>query len=177
MYIDSLFRPLKPLKLTLDTLNCLDEFTEILKGLIKKMKKFNFIFTLLALVFLAGCSSTPITDSAKTSQYSQSHSLTGQASWYGSKYHGKLTASGEKYNMRAYTAAHKTLPFGTIVRVTNTNNNKTVDVKINDRGPFVKGRVIDLSQKAFEKVGATNKGIVTVKIEILDDSKTFRYKH
>ena len=79
--------------------------------------------------------------------------------------------------MRAYTAAHKTLPFGTIVRVINTANNKTVDVKINDRGPFVKGRVIDLSQKAFEKIGSTNQGVVPVRIEILDDSNTFRYKH
>lgn len=79
--------------------------------------------------------------------------------------------------MRAYTAAHKTLPFGMLVRVTNTANNKYVDVKINDRGPFVKGRVIDLSQKAFEKIGNINQGVVPVKIEILDDRNTFRYKH
>jgi len=79
--------------------------------------------------------------------------------------------------MRAYTAAHKTLPFGTVVRVINTTNNKSVDVKINDRGPFVRGRVIDLSQKAFEQIGNTSKGVVPVRIEILDDSNTFRYKH
>lgn len=79
--------------------------------------------------------------------------------------------------MRAYTAAHKTLPFGTVVRVINTNNSKSVDVKINDRGPFVRGRVIDLSQKAFEQIGNTNQGVVPVRIEILDDSNTFRYKH
>ena len=79
--------------------------------------------------------------------------------------------------MRAYTAAHKTLPFGTVVRVINTANNKSVDVKINDRGPFVRGRVIDLSQKAFEQIGNTNQGVVPVRIEILDDSNTFRYKH
>ena len=79
--------------------------------------------------------------------------------------------------MRALTAAHKTLPFGTVVRVINTNNNKSVDVKINDRGPYVKGRTIDLSQKAFEKVGSTKQGVVPIRIEILDDSRTFRYKH
>jgi len=79
--------------------------------------------------------------------------------------------------MRAYTAAHKTLPFGTVVRVINTANSKSVDVKINDRGPFVRGRVIDLSQKAFEQIGSTNQGVVPVRIEILDDSNTFRYKH
>ncbi|GMQ49504.1 hypothetical protein VB10N_45030 [Vibrio sp. 10N] len=101
----------------------------------------------------------------------------GQASWYGNKYHGKRTASGERYNMRAYTAAHKTLPFGTIVRVTNTANGKTVDVKINDRGPFVKGRVIDLSRKSFGQIGNINQGTVPVKIDVIDDSNTFRYKH
>ncbi|KXO12542.1 Rare lipoprotein A precursor [Moritella sp. JT01] len=79
--------------------------------------------------------------------------------------------------MRAYTAAHKTLPFGTVVRVINTANNKSVDVKINDRGPFVKARVIDLSQKAFEKISSKNQGVVPVRIEILDDSHTFRYKN
>ncbi|SQD77560.1 Lipoprotein A family protein (fragment) [Moritella yayanosii] len=79
--------------------------------------------------------------------------------------------------MRAYTAAHKTLPFGTVVKVINTTNNKSVEVKINDRGPFVRGRVIDLSQKAFEQMGSTNQGVVPVRIEILDDSNTFRYKH
>lgn len=126
---------------------------------------------------LTGCSSTLTTGSPKTITYSKSHDLVGQASWYGKRFHGKLTASGEKYNMRAYTAAHKTLPFGTVVRVVNTANNKSVDVKINDRGPFLRGRVIDLSQKAFEQIGNTSKGVVPVRIEILDDSNTFRYKH
>ncbi|MFC1518085.1 septal ring lytic transglycosylase RlpA family protein [Pseudomonadota bacterium] len=124
-----------------------------------------------------GCSSRVPIDASKTTQYSTSHALVGQASWYGSKFHGRLTASGEKYNMRAYTAAHKTLPFGTIVRVTNTGNNKSIDVKINDRGPFVKGRVIDLSQKAFQQIASVDQGIVAIKIDILDDSNTFRYKH
>ena len=142
------------------------------------MKKLNLIVILFIAVIFTGCSSTSTKQTnSKTSQYSRNHQLRGQASWYGKNYHGKLTASGEKYNMRAYTAAHKTLPFGTIVKVTNTNNGKSVDVKINDRGPFIAGRVIDLSPKAFNKIGDTNQGLFPVTIQILDDSNTFRYKH
>lgn len=141
------------------------------------MKKINLVFTALTLTLLAGCSSNGAINDEKTRSYAKSHELVGQASWYGNKYHGRLTASGERYDMRAYTAAHKTLPFGAIVRVTNTTNNKTVDVKINDRGPFAKGRVIDLSHKSFEQIGNTKKGLAPVKIEIIDDSNTFRYKH
>jgi len=145
------------------------------------MKKLSLIFTILVLSTLTACSSrstsVSTTGSPNTIAYSRSHDLVGQASWYGKRFHGKLTASGETYNMRAYTAAHKTLAFGTVVRVINTANSKSVDVKINDRGPFVKGRVIDLSQKAFEQIGSTNQGVVPVRIEILDDSNTFRYKH
>lgn len=80
------------------------------------------------------------------------HSFANMASWYGGKFHGRTTASGEKYNMNALTAAHKTLPFGTKVKVTNKKNGKAVVVMINDRGPFVKGRVIDLSKAAHEKI-------------------------
>ncbi|MGF1748528.1 septal ring lytic transglycosylase RlpA family protein [Vibrio cionasavignyae] len=141
------------------------------------MKPLPIISTVLALTVLAGCSSVSTNASPKTQEYARKHQLTGLASWYGSKFHGRLTASGEKYNMRALTAAHKTLPFGTVVRVINTENNKSVDVKINDRGPYVKGRTIDLSQKAFEKVGSIKQGVVPVRIEILDDTRTFRYKH
>ncbi|GAB7218320.1 septal ring lytic transglycosylase RlpA family protein [Vibrio comitans] len=141
------------------------------------MKKLLIILPILLALTLSGCSSASSSDSAKTRQYASNHDLNGQASWYGNAYHGKLTASGETYNMRAYTAAHKTLPFGTIVRVTNTSNNKSVDVKINDRGPYVKGRVIDLSLVAFNKIGDSSKGLAPIKIDILDDSNTFRYKH
>ena len=70
---------------------------------------------------------------------------TGIASWYGKKFHGRTTANGEKYNMYGRTGAHKTLPFGTVVRVTNLGNGRTADVRINDRGPFVHGRIIDLT--------------------------------
>ena len=141
------------------------------------MKNLYLIFTAFILSILVGCSSNAAIDTEKTRTYGKSHALVGQASWYGKNYQGKRTASGEKYNMRAYTAAHKTLPFGTIVRVTNTVSGKKVDVKINDRGPFVKGRVIDLSQKSFEQIGSIKKGLAPVKIEIIDDTNTFRYKH
>ncbi|MEZ9862114.1 septal ring lytic transglycosylase RlpA family protein [Vibrio breoganii] len=141
------------------------------------MKKLLIIIPILLALILSGCSSASSGTSAKTKQYASNHDLNGQASWYGNAFHGKLTASGETYNMRAYTAAHKTLPFGTIVRVTNTENNKSVDVKINDRGPYVKGRVIDLSLVAFNKIGDSSKGLAPIKIDILDDSNTFRYKH
>ncbi|MFC5080639.1 RlpA-like protein precursor [Vibrio thalassae] len=141
------------------------------------MKTLSLVLTTLLITLLGGCASTAAIDSQKTQNYSKAHQLVGQASWYGNQYHGKRTASGERYNMRAYTAAHKTLPFGTIVRVTNTANGKTVDVKINDRGPFVKGRVIDLSRQSFEQIASISKGIAPVKIDIIDDSNTFRYKH
>ncbi len=141
------------------------------------LQKLSILFTALVLMILTGCTSTSAIGGSKTKENAHSHALIGQASWYGNRFHGKLTASGETYNMNAYTSAHKSLPFGTIVRVTNTANNKSVDVKINDRGPYVKGRVIDLSYQAFTQIGNIKKGTVPVKIEIIDDSNTFRYKH
>ncbi|MFP4384306.1 MAG: septal ring lytic transglycosylase RlpA family protein [Spirochaetia bacterium] len=89
----------------------------------------------------------------------------GWASWYGGKFQGRQTASGEIFDTHQLTAAHKTLPFGTTVEVTNTENGKTVIVKINDRGPFVAGRIIDLSMAAAEKIGMVGKGIALVKIK------------
>ena len=91
-----------------------------------------------------------------------------QASYYAEKYHGRKTANGEIFNMYAMTCAHKTLPFGTILRVTNLKNNKTVDVRVNDRGPFVKGREIDVSKAAAQKLGMIKTGTASVRIEILD---------
>ena len=91
----------------------------------------------------------------------------GVVSWYGGKFHGRKTASGIKYDKNELTAAHKTLPFGTKVKVTNTRNGKSVIVEINDRGPFVKSRVLDLSQAAFSEIGHTNTGVMHVEYEIL----------
>ncbi len=92
---------------------------------------------------------------------------TGKASFYANKYHGRKTASGERFNQRASTAAHNKLPFGTWVKVTNINNDKSVMVRINDRGPFVKGRIIDLSKSAFSAIANTRKGVVNVIVKVI----------
>jgi rare lipoprotein A len=96
---------------------------------------------------------------------------TGLASWYGPKFHGKLTASGEVFNQEKFTAAHRTLPWGTRVKVTNLANGKSVEVRINDRGPFGKGRIIDVSRAAARALGIVGQGIATVQIEWLSDSE------
>jgi len=89
----------------------------------------------------------------------------GVASWYGRRFHGKSTASGEKYNMYAMTAAHPTLPIPSYVRVTSLENGRSVVVRVNDRGPFLHGRIIDLSYAAAGKLGYADKGSARVKIE------------
>jgi rare lipoprotein A len=93
---------------------------------------------------------------------------TGKASFYADKFEGVFTASGEKYRHNKLTGAHKTLPFGTKVRVTNLENNKSVDVVINDRGPYVEDRIIDLSKGAAEKLEFINKGLADVRLEVVD---------
>jgi rare lipoprotein A len=93
--------------------------------------------------------------------------LNGIASWYGPNFHSKLTSNGEIYNMYAMTAAHKTLPMNTIVKVYNKENGKSVIVRINDRGPFVTGRIIDLSNVAAHKIDMVKKGTARVKVTIL----------
>lgn len=93
--------------------------------------------------------------------------VNGTASWYGGKFHGRRTANGETYNMHALTAAHPSLPFGTQVVVTNQNNGRTVVVRINDRGPFIGGRIIDLSHKAASQIGMINSGTARVTLEVL----------
>nr|WP_221036970.1 septal ring lytic transglycosylase RlpA family protein [Borrelia miyamotoi] len=94
--------------------------------------------------------------------------IVGLASWYGEAFHGKVTANGEKFDMTSLTAAHKELPFNTVVKVTNLLNNRTVVVRINDRGPFRKDRIIDLSKAAAEKLDFLGIGVAPVKIEILE---------
>ena len=92
----------------------------------------------------------------------------GHASWYGSKFHGRRTASGEIYDMHAFTAAHRTAPFHIRVRVTNLENGKKTTVRITDRGPFVKGRLIDLSYAAAKDIGLVAKGTAKVRLEFLE---------
>lgn len=90
---------------------------------------------------------------------------TGKASYYADKFNGRKTANGEVFRNRKKTAAHKTLPFGTVVKVTNLRNGRSVKVRINDRGPFVAGRHIDLSKKAARKIGMLREGVGNVKLQ------------
>jgi len=92
---------------------------------------------------------------------------TGQASWYGPGFYGNRTASGEVLRPGTYTAAHRSLPFGTRVRVTNLNNGRSAVVRINDRGPFTGGRIIDLAHGAASDLGVTASGVATVRLEVL----------
>lgn len=96
-----------------------------------------------------------------------SHSDIGKASWYGKRFHGRKTACGERYDMFALTAAHRKLPLGSILRVTNLANNRHVIVRVNDRGPYIGGRIIDLSVAAATELRMVTKGVSKVKIEVL----------
>jgi len=100
---------------------------------------------------------------------SQAQIQTGKASFYADSFEGSRTANGDKYRANKFTAAHKTLPFGTVVKVTNLANKESVNVTINDRGPYVEGRVIDLSKAAAEKLNFFNQGIADVTIEVVDE--------
>lgn len=104
----------------------------------------------------------------------------GIASWYGPNFHGKLTANGEIYDMYKLTAAHRTLPFNTIVKVTNLDNGKSVQVRVNDRGPYAKNRIIDLSKKAAEEINMLGPGTAPVELILmkgdLENSRTTNLK-
>ncbi|MCF5843218.1 septal ring lytic transglycosylase RlpA family protein [Aeromonas veronii] len=111
---------------------------------------------------------------ACSSRYDESHggswrgySETGYASYYADRYHGKKTASGERYRNNLNSAAHMELPFGSMVRVTNLANGKSVVVKVNDRGAFKSGRIIDLSKSAFGSIANIREGVIKVKVEVL----------
>ena len=123
--------------------------------------KSNYFIILVLALGLSACSSF--------SQQTKPHfAETGLASYYADKYQGRLTASGEPFNQYAKTAAHKTLPFGTVVKVVNLNNSRYVVVRINDRGPFVKGRVIDLSKSAFNSIASLRKGVIRVRMTTVE---------
>ncbi len=98
-------------------------------------------------------------------------SSVGIASWYGKDFHMKPTASGVKYDMYTFTAAHRTLPLGTVVKVTDASNGKSVMVCVNDRGPYVSGRIIDLSYAAAERLDLMDRGVGKVKVEVVSDEK------
>ncbi|MCQ4260734.1 septal ring lytic transglycosylase RlpA family protein [Stutzerimonas stutzeri] len=125
---------------------------------------------LLLMAVLAGCTSqpprTPTSSQPEKTPAPTSELLgSGKASYYGSQHHNKLTANGERFDQNSLTAAHRTLPFGSKVRVTNTRTGKSVVVRINDRGPFVRGRIIDLSKAAFQSIGSTRSGVIRVRLE------------
>lgn len=131
------------------------------------MKQFFLIIkpALLTLYCLmAGCSMFQTGEVGNWAGYTES----GKASFYGNKHQNRKTASGEAYKHDLKTAAHKQLPFGSRVRVINLDNGKGVVVKVNDRGPFVKGRIIDLSKSAFSAIGNTSAGILDVEIEVIE---------
>jgi rare lipoprotein A len=103
------------------------------------------------------------------SHASNAHSQVGLASWYGSKLHGGKTASGERFDMNGYTAAHRSLPIGAMVRVINLKNGRHVIVRINDRGPFNRKRIIDLSRAAAKAIGLITSGVAKVKLEVISE--------
>ncbi len=99
------------------------------------------------------------------------YNAVGTASWYGQRFHGRKTASGQIYDMSALTAAHPTLPFGTQVRVTNLSNRKAVVLTVNDRGPFAKGRIIDVSRHAADHLGFLRAGTARVRVEVIQSAR------
>lgn len=115
---------------------------------------------LSALALLAGCASQGNVDA-------NGYRAEGKASYYGARHHGNKTASGERFDQHALTAAHRSLPFGSWVKVTNLRNDKVVEVRINDRGPFSKKRIIDLSQQAAKQLDMLRDGVAPVRIEQL----------
>jgi len=119
---------------------------------------------LLATVLLVSACHHKTVPSASSKNYGKGKSETGYASYYSDKLNGHATASGEHYDASKYTAAHRTLPFGTKVKVTNLSNGKSVIVRINDRGPFVSGRIIDLSKAAAKQIDMVGAGVVKVTI-------------
>ncbi len=133
-----------------------------LAKLLKTDKYLPFISVFVLATMLAGCGCLGSGASRK------GRSQVGIASWYGEEFHGRPTSSGEIFDMYKLTAAHKELPLGTRVLVTNLKNRKRVVVKINDRGPFVQGRIIDLSYGAAKKIGMLADGVVKVRIEVVN---------
>jgi rare lipoprotein A len=149
--------------------------------------RIKYIFISFFLIFLiAGCSSKQPENKGKsyyvfgkkytTTKSAKDFSQKGIASWYGKKFHGRKTANGETYDMYSMTCAHKTLPFNTKLKVKNLNNGKTTIVRVNDRGPFVKKRIIDLSFKAAKKIGLDITGTAPVKITSIDGFSIEDYK-
>ena len=127
------------------------------------------VLLFVCLLTVGGCANSGNTELTKRPVLSHKHHTEyGKASYYANKYQGRKTSSGQRFDQNKPTAAHRTLPFGTKVKVTNLANSKSVVVAVNDRGPFTKGRVIDLSRSAFSAIGNTASGVLKVKVETLN---------
>ena len=150
-----------------------------------------FIFFYIVILLFISCvvsprytSSSAKSNAVKTKKYKNSKTsinnkkvLKGISSWYGPNFHGKLTANGEVYDMYGVTAAHKTLPLNTVARVTNLANNKSLILRINDRGPYVAGRILDCSYGAAKKLDFIGTGVTEVKIEVIEWGDNKYMKH
>ncbi|MBF0567230.1 MAG: septal ring lytic transglycosylase RlpA family protein [Nitrospirae bacterium] len=138
------------------------------------------ILIISAVIVVCGCTHAVRVPPRRDARVPETPPVTGKtqmiASWYGPDFHGKLTASGERYDMYAMTAAHKTLPFGTILKLTNPDTGVSVTVTVTDRGPFVAGRDIDLSYRAAKEVGVIGPGVLAVMVQYMGrDMKYARY--
>jgi len=142
------------------------------------MRLFRIVVLATVLLFSAACAgkeapvvfpAAPTPSLAPVPARGQVYRETGTAAWYGKEFHGKKTASNEVFDSEGISAAHRTLPLGVMVRVTNLENSKSIKVKINDRGPFIKSRILDLSYGAAQELGFAAHGITQVKIETLDE--------
>lgn len=111
--------------------------------------------------------STEVSETTSDGKDIYSEKVKGKASYYGKKFHGNPTASGERFDMNKMTAAHRTLPFGTRVKVTNLRNKRSITLRINDRGPFKKDRILDMSKAAAKKLGILETGTATVTMEVV----------
>ncbi len=130
--------------------------------------KITFIAISSILILATGCSTIhPKTNYPRYNNNSYNDSMVGIASYYGQRWNGRTTANGEKLNIHAMTAAHKTLPFNTIVKVTLLSTGKSVIVRINDRGPYSGNRIIDLTDEAAKRLGMYHQGIGKVRLDIL----------
>lgn len=133
------------------------------------------LYSALALaVTLSACSAIPeqsIAKSPAAKPIGYAKAQSGKASWYGPGFQGRKTANGERFNMNAYSAAHRTLAFGTKICVHNLKNGKGVTVRVNDRGPFVRGRVVDVSRQAARTLGMVRSGTAPVRVTVVDKAK------
>jgi rare lipoprotein A len=135
-----------------------------------KMNLRIILFAVMAVIFTSCSSAIRFTSSQNENAVSSTPGtiISGKASYYGLEFDGRKTSNGEIFDMNKFTAAHRSLKFGTVLKVTNVKNNKSVVVRINDRGPFNYERILDLSQGAAEKIGMIKDGVADVEIEILE---------